>query len=278
MAEVTPEELRQPAPGLAMPNINPFLQPGKAKASADWQSDRWDEVQFRAEALRAAEEDRDSAVERELITAKDAYFKDSNLRSEDADWKCMVSAICFRYGTLRDWHIGLILRSILGVNGSNTKGYINKFIRRENSIRNETLSYLLPSMRHLVSLVGLDTWKAASQADRTTLLRRLFEQAKCTISRNTFHTESLAVDFENIFSCQSGGRLTWQTVVMTKFIDLALATYEHRIAADDKEAMVVVYKGHMQSVEMRSLNIGDHGDVPARMHGRRRVAGVKRKR
>lgn len=65
---------------------------------------------------------------------------------------------------------------------------------------------------------------------------------------------------------------------MTKFIHLALATYEHRIATDDKEAMVAVYKGHMHSDEMRSLNIGDHGDVPARMHGRRRVAGVKRKR
>lgn len=261
-----------------MPNINPFLQPGKAKASADWQSNRWDEATFRAEAVRATEENRDNAVERDLITAKDAYFNDSNLKSEDADWNCMVGAICFRYGTLRDWHIGLILRSILGVNGSNIKGYSNKLIRRENSIRNEILSYLLVSMCHLVGLVGLDAWKAASKADRTALLRRLFEQAKCTISRNTFHTEFLAVDFENIFSGQDDGRLTWQTVVMTKFIDMALATYEHRIAADNKEAMVAVHKGLMQSDEMRSLNIGDHGDVPARMHGRRRVAGVKRKR
>lgn len=52
MAEVTPEEQLQQAPGLAMPNINPFLQPDKAKSSADWQSNRWDEATFRAEAVR----------------------------------------------------------------------------------------------------------------------------------------------------------------------------------------------------------------------------------
>lgn len=268
----------QPAPSLGLPSINPFLQLGNAKASADWQNNRWDEAKFRAEGVRAAEEDRENAVERDLLTAKDIYFKDCHLKSEDADWKRMDEVVCFRRGTLKERDIGLILRSIQGVNGSNFKKYRNKLIRRENSIQNETLSYLLTSMRHLVTLVGADTWKAASRPERAALLKRLFKQAKCTISRNTFHTECFAVDFENTLSRQSDGRLTWQKVVMTKFTNMALATYDHRIATDDRKAMVAVYKGLMQSDTMHSLKLGGHGDLPAKVHRERGVAGVKWRR
>lgn len=177
----------------------------------------------------------------------------------------------FRWGSPSDRTMNTILKPIPGVNGSNYKGYHEKLMDHFRDVQSQTVSYLLVSMQQLVELVGRGTWNVATTRERKALLLRLFNKAKCTIARNTFKSESSAVDFENIFCRVDDERKLWQNVVRTEFANLALKTYDFRIDSDNDNALFELYKDLMSSEAFTRLNLGPVGNVLGRIH--RPVAG-----
>lgn len=177
------------------------MVPTKGK---NWRLDRWTDDQFFDEAARANEEDKEvraSAINEDwsFNRARTTHMQDRHLLSwhEDADWKRMAEIFFFRLGSPSDRTMNFLLKPIPGYNGSNYKGYRERLMVHFREIQNQTLSYLLVSMQQLVELVGQAEWDAATLPERRALLVRLFNKAKCTISRVCFKIEYSAIDFEN---------------------------------------------------------------------------------
>lgn len=277
---LTPSESPKPEVQLAI-DINPFLQTVKPTTGKK-QIARWTREEFLEDAIRAREEDEEN--ERNLNpdsttwrTAKDTHMVNNNKSSGNIalDSKRRLEVFMFRWGKLKDNMLSAVMEDIPGKNEYN-EGQIRKRLDGHQSrAQCQTLTFLKQSMQHLVEICP--EFHDASYLAQHELLLSLFNQAKCTISRNLFGVESQAVDFANMFRGDGGERPKWQKLMKSRFLHLAMATYRHRIlqeSKDDDDKVFEIYKNHMSGRAISNMGLGDTGDIPT--HSRSSTAAANR--
>lgn len=126
--------------------------------------------------------------------------------------------------------------------------------------------FLLLSMTHLVQLVP--EFKTANDDQRQKLFLRLFSKAKYTISKNLLYIENTSVHLSNIFRANDGVRRSWQVIVKTKFVSLALKMFHTIILHGNtkKKEWSDCYDTHMVNLDLTRVHIGDENTVPTRAH------------
>ena len=103
----------------------------------------------------------------------------------------------------------------------------------------------------------------------------LFERAPLVFCKYAYHHENHSVDFETIWATNEEQHKKWQRLYRSKFIALALKTYEHRTVHQLRgagpnelrkasEPVFSYWKAVMSSEEVRSLELGAVGDTPSR--------------
>nr|OQO20457.1 hypothetical protein B0A51_11796 [Rachicladosporium sp. CCFEE 5018] len=144
----------------------------------------------------------------------------------------------------------------------------------EREAQHKTCKTVLLATKKLIEMSGgMEAWLAASDEEIGNLLTCLFDEFPLTISKLVFWTEDSAIDMERIWRNQfDQGK--WQVLLRTKFVYLAMSTWENRIKHDDRDAMYEDWKDMMQNEELASLNLGDVADLPSRVS---RLAGKGRK-
>ncbi|KAM0707552.1 hypothetical protein Q7P35_004197 [Cladosporium inversicolor] len=277
---LTPSESPEPEVRLEV-DINPFLQTVKPTTGKKHIA-RWTREEFLEDAIRAREEDGEN--ERNLTpdsttwrTEKDTHMINNNKSSGNVplDSKRRLEVFMFRWGELKDTMLSAVMEDIPGKNESNEEMIRRRLDGHQSRAQCQTLTYLKQSMQHLVEICP--EFHDASYPAQRELLLSLFNQAKCTISRNLFGVESQAVDFANMFRGDGGERPKWQKLMKSRFLHLAMATYMHRIikeSKDDDEKVFEIYKNHMSGRAISNMGLDDTGDVPT--HSRSSAAAANR--
>ena len=278
---LTPSESPKPEEPLKV-DINPFLQTVKPTHGKKHVA-RWTREQFLEDAIRAREEDEEN--ERNITpdsttwrTAKETHMASSSSMSSGnvpLDSKRRLEVFMFRWGKLKDNMLDVVMEDFPGKNESNEALIRRRLNGHQSGAQCQTVTFLKQSMQHLVEICP--EFHDASYPAQRELLLKLFDQAKCTISRNLFGVESQAVDFANMFRGDGGERPKWQKLMKTRFLHLAMATYRHRIlkdSKDDNDKVFEIYKNHMSGRAIANMGLGDTGDVPT--HSRSSTAAANR--
>ena len=260
---------------LDMPRNNVFLK--HRKPTIKGFKEQWTDQEYQKAATIAAQqdainEDMDYSETLELTTAATTHFGSQHYSHRlFYDFQRMMEIMVFRYGSVPAERVtelmGMMPKGI--VNGSNSQGIRKKLLAQQTQAKANTQSFLVLSMEQL--LVEVPDFRNATKEARVSLLTRMFDQSKIAISENLFYVEAQSVNIANIFRSDDDVRRRWQTLLRTRFVNLAMKAY-NTLILDEKDSKGSRDKlghyidSHMSSPTIVGLGLGSYKDVPTTAH------------
>lgn len=264
---------------LETPRNNVFLK--HRKPGIKGYNDPWTDAQYQQAAFLAAQQDTQNETTTDPITlqwstAGQTHFGDRYYSARlTSNLKRMLNILIFRHGKVPEHQLTMLINMLPDgcVNGGNFKGIRAKLAAHNTQAKANTQSFLYLSMKQL--LIEVPGFRNATDEARKSLLVRMCDQAKIVISENPFYVEAQSVDFANIFRANDDNeddvRTRWQTLLRTRFVDLAMKTYETRILDENdskgaRNRLGAFIDNHMSSPSIVGLYLGSYKDVPTTAH------------
>jgi hypothetical protein len=259
---------------LDMPRNNVFLK--HRKPTIKGFKDQWTDGEYQKAATIAAQQDSinenmDDSEDLELTTAATTHFGSPYYSARlYYDFQRMMEIMVFRYGSVPAERVtelmGMMPRGI--VNGSNSQSIRKKILTQQTQAKANTQNFLILSMQQL--LVEVSGFRNATKEARKSLLTRMFNQSKIAISENLFYVEAQSASFKSIFKSNDDVRLRWQNFLRTRFVNLAMATYDILALDEDdlkgakKKLGFYIDRHHMSAANIEEIvvGLGTYTDVP----------------